>query len=91
MTFPTLFYAALAGCGGGLVRGIVGYIKHQYAYKYKKFHVAYFLWMVTLSAIVGLIVGIFANHDYRLSFVAGYAGGDFLEGLYKIARQKSKI
>ncbi len=91
MVFSTLLYAALAGFGGGLVRGIVGYIKHQYAYKYKKFHLPYFLWMVMLSAIVGLIVGIFADQDYRLSFVAGYAGGDFLEGLYKIVRQKSKI
>ena len=44
----------LAGFGGGVLRGVVGFIKHQFAYKEVKFKVGYFIFMMILSGIVGL-------------------------------------
>lgn len=34
-------------------------------------------------AVVGIMSGIIANNDWRISLLAGYAGTDFLENLYK--------
>jgi hypothetical protein len=36
-----------------------------------------------IAAIIGIFVGIVFNFDYRLSLLAGYAGTDILEGVYK--------
>ena len=33
--------------------------------------------------IIGVFVGIIFNYDPRLSLLAGYAGTDILEGIYK--------
>ena len=48
----------------------------------------FFLWgyyfiTVVIAAIIGIFVGIIFNFDYRLSLLAGYAGTDILEGIYK--------
>jgi len=37
-----------------------------------------------VSALVGLISGIIADGDWRISLLAGYAGTDFLESLYRL-------
>jgi len=37
-----------------------------------------------VSAVVGAMSGIIANNDWRISLLAGYAGTDFLENLYKL-------
>ena len=36
------------------------------------------------SALVGLVAGILADRAWEISFLAGYAGTDFWEGLYKL-------
>ncbi len=76
------------------MRGLVGFIKHQFAYKQTKFDLPYFITMVFISGTVGLMATAAAKglgitilgNDFgpALAFVAGYAGGDFLENLYKI-------
>lgn len=85
---------------GGFIRGLVGFIKHQYAYKNVPFHLGYFLSMMTASGFIGLIVvlaiqniGFTLNHafNYGLAVVIGYAGGDFLENIYKIIIKKSDL
>lgn len=92
----------IAGFGGGVLRGLVGFIKHQYSYKSVKFNLPYFLFMVSLSGIVGLATawaikgsGItFMGLPYlspALAFIIGYAGGDFLENIYKIIIKKPSI
>lgn len=86
----------LAGALGGMTRGIVGYLKHQFSYKNVKFEPLYFGLTMALSAFVGLGVS-WAVTTYDLSalglgindakppfaFIVGYAGGDFLENIYK--------
>jgi len=95
-------YAAIliAGFGGGVVRGLVGFIKHQFSYKNVPFHLPYFLSMSFLSGIIGLLsaasvkeVGFTFSGAFSpgLSFVIGYAGGDFIENIYKIIIKKSSI
>jgi len=90
----------IAGFGGGIVRGLVGFIKHQFAYKNVPFRLSYFLGMSFLSGITGLVSamaikeigftleGVFSP---ALSFIIGYAGGDFIENIYKIIIKKSSI
>lgn len=96
------FVILIAGFGGGAIRGLVGFIKHQYAYKNVKFELPYFFTMVFLSGVVGVIsaatikeLGIsFLGLDYftpTLAVVVGYAGGDFIENIYKIIVKKSSL
>lgn len=85
---------------GGIVRGLVGFIKHQFAYKNVPFRLSYFLGMSFLSGITGLVSamaikeigftleGVFSP---ALSFIVGYAGSDFIENIYKIIIKKSSI
>ena len=94
------FYILIAGFGGGVLRGLVGFIKHQFSYKNTPFKLGYFLAMSFLSGVVGLIsviaikeIGFTLEGLFTpaLSFVIGYAGGDFIENIYKIIIKKSNF
>lgn len=85
----------LAGAAGGLVRGIVGFVKHQFAYKNVEFKPVYMATIIALSAFVGLTVTwailksglsitVVAQINPAIAFITGYAGGDIIENLYKI-------
>ncbi len=94
------FLILVAGFGGGVVRGLMGYVKHQYSYKNVGFNLPYFITMMFLSGVVGILtaaavkelasVAISVGFSTAIAFVAGYAGGDFLEGLYKVLIKKPK-
>ena len=97
-----MYTLLLAGAGGGLVRGIVGFIKHQFAYKNVKFQPEYLALMITLSALVGLMVTwaivqsglqlpVVQQINPAIAFIVGYAGGDFIENLYKIVIGKATL
>ena len=91
----------IAGFGGGVVRGLVGFIKHQFSYKQVGFNVPYFFTMVFISGVVGLLVSaavkdiagsvLAVAFGPSVSFIAGYAGGDFVENLYKILFRKTVL
>ena len=94
------FFILLAGFFGGVVRGLVGFIKHQYAYKQVPFKLSYFLGMSFISGVIGLMaamavreIGFGLNNVFSpaLSFIVGYAGGDFIENIYKILAKKSDL
>jgi hypothetical protein len=91
----------IAGFGGGMIRGIIGYLKHQYSYKNVKFDLPYFFTMIFLSGVVGVIVAYSVNQagvqiegvEYispAIALIIGYAGGDFLESVYKVLAKKVK-
>jgi len=92
----------IAGFGGGVLRGLVGFIKHQYSYKNVQFQLPYFVAMMFISGIVGLLTAA-AIRELGINFlgileltpalalVIGYAGGDFLENIYKIIVKKPSI
>ncbi len=74
--------AALFGGLGGVVRALVGFGKAMK--NKKKFNLVYFLLTSFIGIVVGVIVGMMLNYDWRISFVSGYAGTDVLEGLSKM-------
>lgn len=85
---------------GGLIRGLVGIIKNQLAYKLAPFRLKYFLGMMAVSGLVGMTASIAIKElGFRLAseftpalaFIIGYAGGDFLENIYKIIIKKSNL
>ena len=93
-------YIFLAAFGGGFIRGLVGFIKHQFSYKNVPFRPKYFIGMMIVSGLVGLVATIaikelgftlFGQFTPALAFVIGYAGGDFVENIYKIIIKKSSI
>lgn len=92
----------VAGFGGGVLRGLVGFTKHQFSYKQVKFQLPYFFAMMFISGIVGLLtaasikeLGInfldVVSLTPPLAFIIGYAGGDFLENIYKIIIRKPSL
>jgi hypothetical protein len=96
-----MYFTILAtGFAGGVIRGLVGFIKHRYSYKDVPFNLNYFLTMSFLSGIVGLLsvaamkeIGftLSGNFTPALGFIIGYAGGDFIENIYKIIIKKSSL
>lgn len=81
----------VAAFGGGAVRGLVGFIKHQYSYKNVGFNLPYFFVMVFLSGVIGALTAGAFNLSAPLALVVGYAGGDFLESIYKILVKKVSL
>jgi len=90
----------IAGFGGGAVRGLVGFVKHQYSYKNVKFEIHYFLTMMIVSGVIGLLVAaateklgfeLLGYFPPALGFIVGYAGGDFVENIYKIILKKPSL
>jgi len=78
---PELLLSALLGGLGGLTRGSVGLLK---ALSLRR-KILWSYWFITaiIAVIIGVFSGIIFNFDTRLSLLAGYAGTDILEGIYK--------
>jgi hypothetical protein len=94
------FSILIASFGGGVIRGLMGFIKHQFSYKNVKFELNYFLAMIFISGVIGLLAAIgikeigftlFGGFTPALAFIIGYAGGDFIENIYKIIIKKSSL
>ena len=95
-----MFSIVIAAFGGGILRGLVGFIKYQFSYKEVKFRPYYFLGMMLLSGIVGTVAtlaikeigfSLLDSFTPALAFIIGYAGGDFIENIYKIIIKKSSF
>jgi fluoride ion exporter CrcB/FEX len=80
-TVTLTLFAGLFGAIGGIIRASLGLFK-ALSFKRKIFW-ANFALTVIVSALIGLMTGIIFSFDYRLSILAGYAGTDILEGIYK--------
>ena len=89
----------LAGFGGGVIRSLVGFIKHQYAYKEVPFSLRYFAFMVFVSGLIGVVAATTIKElgmeflgspllTPAMALIIGYAGGDFLENTFKIILRK---
>lgn len=76
-----MLLAGLLGGIGGVTRGVVGLLK---ALSLKRRILwGYYLITVLVAMIIGIFIGIVFDFDPRLSLLAGYAGTDILEGVYK--------
>jgi fluoride ion exporter CrcB/FEX len=76
-----VFLPALLGGIGGLTRGLVGLMKAMSLRR--KILWNYYCITVLIAVVLGVFTGIIFGFDYRLSLLAGYAGTDILEGIYK--------
>lgn len=76
-----LFLPALLGGVGGLTRGFIGLLKALSLRR--KILWGYYSITVVIAVVIGTFTGLIFNFDYRLSLLAGYAGSDILEGIYK--------
>ena len=79
----------LLGLLGGLVRGLVGIAKYSEKNKANgTLNARYLVFSIALAALVGAVAGSLTGGDWRLAIIAGYAGTDFIEGLYKIRKKQ---
>ena len=76
-----MILAGILGAIGGLTRGVVGLLKALSLRRRIIWH--YYLITVHIAIIIGIFTGIIFDFDKRLSLLAGYAGTDILEGIYK--------
>ena len=73
--------AGLLGGIGGLTRGVVGLLKALSMRR--RILWGYYVITVLVAVVIGIFTGIIFNFDPRLSLLAGYAGTDIIEGIYK--------
>ena len=76
-----IILAGLLGGIGGLTRGFVGLLKALSLRR--KILWPYYAITVVIAVVIGIFIGIIFDFDPRLSLLAGYAGTDILEGIYK--------
>jgi len=81
IVFNTLFLPALLGGVGGLTRGLIGLMK-ALALR-RKILWGYYAITIAVALVIGVFIGMIFNFDWRLSLLAGYAGTDILESIYK--------
>ena len=91
-------FILVAGFGGGAVRGLVGFVKHQYSYSKVGFNLWYFLGMTFISGVIGVLIAFAVSQTGlellgetftpAIAFVVAYAGGDFVESVAKIILKK---
>ncbi len=95
-----MIFIFIAAFAGRVLRGLVGFIKYQFSYKEVKFRPRYFFGMMFLAGIVGAVatiaikeIGFTLSSSFTpaLDFIIGYAGGDFIENIYKIIIKKSSL
>ena len=87
---------------GGVIRSLLGLIKYTQSYKEVKIKPWYFGGTMAVSGFVGLISA-WITHDLGVAFlgletlplalalVVGYAGGDFIENIFKIIVKEPNI
>ena len=81
-----LLWIFLAGFTGGIIRGLIGITKYINATpsKRRKVRKDWIVLSLLSSGGMGLMAGVFIADDIKFALVAGYAGTDFIESLFKI-------
>ena len=74
------------GLFGGIIRAVVGMLKHKVFSGKEKFHGRRFLFTILTSALIGAFCALLLIEDYRIVLLAGYAGTDLIQGVYKIVK-----
>jgi hypothetical protein len=81
VTLSAVILPGLLGGVGGLTRGFIGLLKALSLRR--KILWGYYAITLVVAVVIGIFTGLVFNFDYRLSLLAGYAGTDILEGIYK--------
>jgi uncharacterized membrane protein len=79
----------LVGAAGGTVRALVGILKYMERNRRgEKLRVWYMLFSIFVSAAIGGFAGALCEGNWKIAGLAGYAGTDFIESLYKIKKSQ---
>lgn len=79
--YSDLFIPGILGGIGGLTRGVIGLLKALSLRR--RILWGYYSITVLVAIVIGIFTGMIFNFDWRLSLLAGYAGTDIIEGVYK--------
>lgn len=77
----------LVGVLGGFVRALYGLMKA--VNKNEKVRTGYFLLTIITAGVIGGILGSVFTIDYKLAALAGYAGTDILDNIFKATLEGS--
>jgi len=79
----------LVGAIGGAVRSLVGILKYmEQNRRAERFRAGYLIFSVFVSAVIGGFAGALCEGNWKIAGLAGYAGTDFIESLYKIKKSQ---
>ena len=88
-TGTAIVTTVLLGVLGGVVRSLVGILKYMERNRSaQKLRMGYLCFSLFVSALIGGLAGALCKGDWRLAAIAGYAGSDFIESLYKIKKSQ---
>ena len=74
----------LGGLFGGVLRGLLGISKTLVTKKEEAINYQWFFLNLAVAAVIGLLAATMMVGDFRVAILAGYAGSDLLEGLFKL-------
>ena len=77
----------LFGLFGGIVRSLVGLLKHKVFSGKEKFKNGKFWFTLLISGLIGMFCALLMIDDFRIALLAGYAGTDLIQGLYKTVKK----
>lgn len=74
----------LGGVVGGSLRGVLGIAKSLVTKQEEKINYSWLFVTIAVAVAIGIIAASLMEGDFRISLLAGYAGSDLLEGLFKL-------
>jgi len=69
---------------GGALRGVMGIAKTLVTKQEDKINYGWLITMILVSMAIGVIAASFMGGGFEVALLAGYAGSDLLEGLFKL-------
>ena len=79
-----MFSIILGGLIGGLLRGLMGIAKTLVTKKETSINYGWFFVSISVAMAIGIIAATFMSGGFEIALLAGYAGSDLLEGLFKL-------
>jgi hypothetical protein len=72
------------GLVGGALRGVMGIAKSLVTKKESSINYGWFFVSIAVAMAIGVIAATFMGGGFEVALLAGYAGSDLLEGLFKL-------
>jgi len=79
-----MFLIIVGGLVGGALRGIMGIAKTLVTKQEEAINYGWLLVSIFVAMIIGVIAATFMGGGFEVALLAGYAGSDLLEGLFKL-------
>jgi len=79
-----MFLIIVGGLVGGALRGIMGIAKTLVTKQEEVINYGWLLVSIFVAMIIGVIAATFMGGGFEVALLAGYAGSDLLEGLFKL-------